>query len=354
MYTFRSTCELPTASGACNYVVQCVADGGETNFQKQNCKTQIVQGFAAQPPTHTPLTPGTFELRVYSRPDGVEVLALVARLRHAGGDSTGGGSTRGAAPVVPPTLPPPEPASPPASSPRAGTPTPILLRVQDQCITSEVFHSLKCDCRAQLEQSLALLTAAVHAEAGGGRRPPSPGASTASLPECGRASDGEGGSEVGEGSVHAAAAVGTPTRPPDTIVGLVAYTLQEGRGIGLAAKVSAYALQQGPSGLDTVDANRALGLPDDAREYDGVADILRDLGLVGEGAPPLTLLTNNPRKVAALTALGVRVAGVAPCSVPPAQLHPLAAAYVDAKVRRMGHTVSSERLEETQRLGEKV
>jgi GTP cyclohydrolase II len=129
--------------------------------------------------------------------------------------------------------------------------------------------------------------------------------------------------------------------------------MQEGRGIGLAAKIAAYALQEeggAGRGLDTVDANRALGLPDDAREYGAVADVLRDLGLMdggGDGAvtrggassggacAPLLLLSNNPRKAEKLAEAGVHLAGRRPCALPP--LSEFAARYMRTKAERMGH-----------------
>jgi GTP cyclohydrolase II len=77
--------------------------------------------------------------------------------------------------------------------------------------------------------------------------------------------------------------------------GMVIYLQQEGRGIGLANKIAAYALQD-TKGLDTVDANRALGLPDDVREYTAVANILDDLDVRS-----IRLMTNNPRKVRSYT-----------------------------------------------------
>ena len=76
----------------------------------------------------------------------------------------------------------------------------------------------------------------------------------------------------------------------------------EGRGIGLANKIAAYSLQE--KGFDTVDANRALGLPDDAREYSAVKNILEDLGVKS-----IQLMTNNPRKIEKLTALGIAIEG---------------------------------------------
>jgi GTP cyclohydrolase II len=114
----------------------------------------------------------------------------------------------------------------------------------------------------------------------------------------------------------------------------VIYLFQEGRGIGLASKIAAYALQQvsnGSPGLDTVDANRALGLPDDIREYNAVADILRDLQILDR---PVLLLTNNPRKVEHLLKLGVNCTRI-PCVVTAPS--DFAKAYVGVKSERMGH-----------------
>ena len=127
-----------------------------------------------------------------------------------------------------------------------------LVRVHSECITSEVFGSLKCDCALQLDRAMEAI-----------------------------ASEGRG---------------------------VVVYMRQEGRGIGLANKIRAYALQE--HGADTVDANRALGLPDDARRYDGAAALLEALGVRS-----VRLLTNNPAKVRALRALGVTVRARLPISV---------------------------------------
>ena len=116
-----------------------------------------------------------------------------------------------------------------------------LVRIHSACFTSEVLGSLKCDCREQLNYALKAITA--------------------------------------EGC------------------GLVIYLFQEGRGIGLGAKVQAYALQE--RGLDTVDANTELGFEEDARTYEAAISILKDFGL-----NRLRLLTNNPDKLEALTATG--------------------------------------------------
>jgi GTP cyclohydrolase II len=154
----------------------------------------------------------------------------------------------------------------------------VLVRVHSECITSEVFGSLKCDCKEQLDASMAAV-----ASAG---------------------------------------------------LGAVLYLRQEGRGIGLANKIRAYALQA--DGHDTVDANRLLGLPDDARRYDVTRDMLEHLGIAS-----VRLLTNNPAKVRALRKLGVRVLGRVPIVVPP---NKHSASYLEAKRLRMDHDLPIELL----------
>lgn len=146
----------------------------------------------------------------------------------------------------------------------------VLVRVHDECLTSEVLGSLRCDCREQLEAALERI------------------------------------------------------QEED---GVVIYLRQEGRGIGLANKIAAYALQE--RGLDTVDANLALGLPDDARSYEAAAAILADLGLTG-----IRLMTNNPRKIDLLTALGVSVEAREALLVAP---NPYSHGYIHTKRTRMGH-----------------
>ena len=157
----------------------------------------------------------------------------------------------------------------------------LPIRVHSECLTSEAFGSLKCDCKEQLDFALAEIA----------RR--------------GR--------------------------------GAVLYLRQEGRGIGLANKIRAYELQS--RGADTVDANRILGLPDDARRYDVAADMLDYLGVAS-----VRLMTNNPAKVKALRDLGVEVAGRIPIVVP---TNPLAASYLDVKRRRMAHEVPEDTLKRT-------
>jgi len=109
--------------------------------------------------------------------------------------------------------------------------------------------------------------------------------------------------------------------------GVVVYLRQEGRGIGLANKIAAYALQE--EGHDTVDANRLLGLPDDQRRYDAAAGILEDIGVLS-----IQLLTNNPRKLSALRELGVEITARLPVLV---GANPHSAGYLQAKSERMGH-----------------
>jgi GTP cyclohydrolase II len=114
---------------------------------------------------------------------------------------------------------------------------------------------------------------------------------------------------------------------------MVLYLPQEGRGIGLANKIAAYAMQE--TGLDTVDANRELGLPDDARRYESVRDILIDMDVKS-----VRLMTNNPRKISCLRELGVNISGREPCIVDP-NSH-FSHAYVSAKASRMGHMIDLE------------
>lgn len=131
---------------------------------------------------------------------------------------------------------------------------PPLVRIHSQCLTGDVFHSLRCDCRSQLELSLNLIA------------------------EEGR--------------------------------GLLIYEHQEGRGIGLLNKLRAYELQDG--GADTVEANERLGFEADLRDYRMPADILRYFKIRS-----VRLLSNNPDKIAALENSGIRVAERIPCIVVP-------------------------------------
>ena len=129
-----------------------------------------------------------------------------------------------------------------------------LVRIHSQCLTGDVFHSLRCDCRSQLELALNLIS--------------------------------------GEGR------------------GILIYENQEGRGIGLLNKLRAYELQD--EGLDTVEANVELGFEPDLRSYEMPAAILRHFGVRA-----VRLLSNNPEKIEALERGGVRVAQRIPCIVAP-------------------------------------
>ena len=147
----------------------------------------------------------------------------------------------------------------------------VPVRVHSECMTSEVFGSLKCDCKEQLDAAMAEIA------------------------------------RLGFGAIL--------------------YLRQEGRGIGLTNKIRAYALQS--HGHDTVDANRMLGLPDDARRYEVARDMLEYLGVLS-----VRLMTNNPEKVSALRELGVEVVGRVPVLVA-ATAHSLG--YLEAKRLRMAH-----------------
>ena len=111
--------------------------------------------------------------------------------------------------------------------------------------------------------------------------------------------------------------------------GVVLYLAQEGRGIGLLNKLKAYKLQEG--GLDTVDANLALGLPVDLREYGVGAQILADLGLT-----TIRLLTNNPKKIHGMSGFGLTVLGQISIESTP---NPHNEAYLRAKATRLGHVI---------------
>jgi 3,4-dihydroxy-2-butanone 4-phosphate synthase/GTP cyclohydrolase II len=148
-----------------------------------------------------------------------------------------------------------------------------LVRIHSQCFTGEVLGSLRCDCNDQLEIAMRAIAA--------------------------------------EGR------------------GLVIYEHQEGRGIGLMAKLRAYELQD--AGLDTVDANHALGFRADYRDFNLPAAILHELGVRG-----VRLLSNNPHKSRALSAAGIAVSQV-PCEVAPT---PYSLSYLRAKKERMGHHLS--------------
>jgi 3,4-dihydroxy 2-butanone 4-phosphate synthase/GTP cyclohydrolase II len=148
---------------------------------------------------------------------------------------------------------------------------PVLVRVHSECLTGDCFGSLRCDCGPQRDRALELIA------------------------EEGR--------------------------------GVLVYMRQEGRGIGLLNKVRAYALQD--AGADTVEANVQLGFDADQRDYGAAAQILRQLGI-----SELRLLTNNPRKVAALSSFGLKVTERVPLRVGenPHNQH-----YLSTKTKKLGH-----------------
>lgn len=152
---------------------------------------------------------------------------------------------------------------------------PPLVRVHSQCLTGDVFHSLRCDCRQQLEMALSMI--------------------------------------AGLGS------------------GILIYEQQEGRGIGLMAKLQAYALQD--SGLDTVEANERLGFKADHRDFALPGEMLKALGVTR-----VRLLSNNPEKVEALERAGIEVVERVPCEVTPS---PHAEEYLKTKKEKLGHLFST-------------
>lgn len=155
--------------------------------------------------------------------------------------------------------------------------SPVLVRVHSECFTGDVLSSLRCDCQDQLHAAMAMIQK--------------------------------------EGA------------------GVVLYMRQEGRGIGLANKIKAYALQD-QHGLDTVQANEALGFKPDLRDYGIGAQILHDLGL-----SKLRLMTNNPRKIVGLEGYGLEVAERVPILTP---ANPLSAKYMRTKKEKLGHILDVE------------
>lgn len=152
---------------------------------------------------------------------------------------------------------------------------PPLVRIHSQCLTGDVFHSLRCDCRLQLELALRKITA--------------------------------------EGA------------------GILLYEQQEGRGIGLMAKLKAYELQD--QGLDTVEANEELGFEADCRAYELPGATLKLLGV-----EEVRLITNNPEKVAALETAGIRVVERISAEVAPEETFER---YLKTKQEKMGHILES-------------
>lgn len=149
------------------------------------------------------------------------------------------------------------------------------VRVHSECLTGDVFHSLRCDCGPQLDKALAILGGKPH--------------------------------------------------------GVLVYMRQEGRGIGLANKLRAYRLQD--EGLDTVEANKALGFPADLREYGIGAQILHYLGV-----RRMILLTNNPKKMHGLAGYGLELVGQEPLETTP---NPVNLKYLRAKRDKLGHLFSA-------------
>ena len=151
---------------------------------------------------------------------------------------------------------------------------PALVRIHSQCLTGDVFHSMRCDCRQQLELALAMI-----AKAG---------------------------------------------------AGILLYEQQEGRGIGLMAKLQAYELQD--NGLDTVEANEQLGYDNDYRQYKLPAEMLRQLGV-----KEVRLISNNPDKVAALENAGIKVVERVPAEV---EAYEHSQNYLRTKKEKMGHLLT--------------
>ena len=152
---------------------------------------------------------------------------------------------------------------------------PTLVRIHSQCLTGDVFGSIKCDCGPQLHKAMELIEA--------------------------------------EG------------------LGAIVYQQQEGRGIGIINKIRAYALQD--EGADTVEANEKLGFVVDAREYQQCAEILFDLGLC-----QVKVMSNNPDKIQALEAAGLKVIERVPLEV---EAKEPAAHYLKTKKEKLGHLLGS-------------
>jgi len=152
---------------------------------------------------------------------------------------------------------------------------PPIVRIHSQCLTGDVFGSLRCDCRLQLELALSKIAA--------------------------------------EGA------------------GILLYEQQEGRGIGLMAKLKAYELQD--QGLDTVEANVELGYAPDCRAYELPAEVLKQLGV-----SKVRLITNNPEKVAALESAGIEVTERVSAEVEPQESFER---YLKTKQEKMGHILDN-------------
>lgn len=160
---------------------------------------------------------------------------------------------------------------PGVDGPRGPVDEPVMVRVHSECLTGDVFGSLRCDCGPQLHHAIEQIAGEKY--------------------------------------------------------GVLVYMRQEGRGIGLAAKLKAYQLQD--EGLDTVEANQALGFPPDLREYGLGAQILRYLGV-----RQMRLLTNNPRKIAGLEGYNLSVVDQVPIRIEPNEAN---AKYLRTKREKLGH-----------------
>jgi 3,4-dihydroxy 2-butanone 4-phosphate synthase/GTP cyclohydrolase II len=151
----------------------------------------------------------------------------------------------------------------------------VLVRVHSECLTGDALHSIRCDCAAQRDAALALI-----------------------------AKEGRG---------------------------VLLYLHQEGRGIGLANKLRAYELQD--RGADTVEANLALGLPADKRDYGLGSQMLVDLGI-----KEMRLITNNPKKIVGLEGYGLTIVDRVPLDIDPT---PFNARYMETKREKMGHMIGA-------------
>lgn len=213
--------------------------------------------------TNLPTDVGHFRLRAYRISESDEVEVIMANNKHIGSEpcviycaqsppgTVSGALTDGDGELMPQEA--------------------VPVRIHDQCFTSEVFRSERCDCKQQLRLALE------YVQRNGGA---------------------------------------------------IIYLQQEGRGIGLANKVAAYALQD--AGMDTVEANVHLGFPEDCRQYGVVPDILKDLGIAS-----IQLMTNNPRKTKRLRDLGINVVGTIP--IPIAKANKYNRRYLETKALRMNH-----------------
>ena len=161
------------------------------------------------------------------------------------------------------------------SHPEMDVSEPVYVRVHSECITGDIFHSQKCDCGQQLEESMKIVAREK---------------------------------------------------------GVLIYLRQEGRGIGIINKLKAYKHQE--RGLDTIEANEALGLATDYREYDVAAAILKSMKVT-----KVKLLTNNPDKISGLSRDGIEVVERIPLIIEP---NTDSAGYLETKEKQMGHLLSKD------------